>query len=118
MAALVTASPDSFWPPLWPLLAGTIGGAISWWMGLATKPGLEQRPKLRRHGEGRPNMHHHQSRWNRLARYWLRKYGAKVCLLAGCLSSATRYAVAPARCALPSGLRRLYGSCQNSCAIR
>ena len=24
---------------------------------------------------------HNQSRWHRVARYWLRKYGAKACLL-------------------------------------
>ena len=36
VAALVSANPDLFWPAIVVATAGnTIGGAISWWMGLA-----------------------------------------------------------------------------------
>ena len=82
VAALVSANPDLFWPAIVVATAGnTLGGAISWWMGLAANQAWNKAKKLRRHGEPPPQNMHHKSRWNRIARYWLRKYGAKACLL-------------------------------------
>lgn len=84
VAALVTANPHLFWPAILVATAGnTIGGAISWWMGLAAHKAWNKARKLRQHDGTQPqrkNMHN-QSRWHRVARYWLRKYGAKACLL-------------------------------------
>ena len=84
VAALVTANPHLFWPAILVATAGnTIGGAISWWMGLAAHKAWNRAPRLRQHDGTQPqrkNMHN-QSRWHRVARYWLRKYGAKACLL-------------------------------------
>lgn len=82
VAALVSANPDLFWPAIFVATAGnTLGGAISWWMGLAANQAWRQAKKLRQHGEPVPQSMHHKSRWNRIAHYWLRKYGAKACLL-------------------------------------
>ena len=84
VAALVTANPHLFWPAIVVATAGnTIGGAISWWMGLAAHKAWNRARRLRQHDGTQPqrkNMHN-QSRWHRVARYWLRKYGAKACLL-------------------------------------
>ncbi|MDL5036391.1 YqaA family protein [Comamonas resistens] len=84
VAALVTANPHLFWPAIMVATAGnTIGGAISWWMGLAAHKAWNRARRLRQHDGTQPqrkNMHN-QSRWHRVARYWLRKYGAKACLL-------------------------------------
>ena len=84
VAALVTANPHLFWPAIMVATAGnTIGGAISWWMGLAAHKAWNRARRLRQHNGTQPqrkNMHN-QSRWHRVARYWLRKYGAKACLL-------------------------------------
>ena len=84
VAALVTANPHLFWPAIVVATAGnTIGGAISWWMGLAAHKAWNRARRLRQHNGTQPqrkNMHN-QSRWHRVARYWLRKYGAKACLL-------------------------------------
>ena len=84
VAALVTANPEMFWPAVLVATVGnTIGGAISWWMGLAAHQAWNKARKLRHPDDSAPpkkNMHN-QSRWHRIARYWLRKYGAKACLL-------------------------------------
>ena len=82
VAALVQANPGLFWPAILVATAGnTIGGAISWWMGLAARRALQTARE--RHYLGLPARKppHQQSRWHRVARYWLRKYGAKACLL-------------------------------------
>lgn len=84
VAALVTASPELFWPAVVVATAGnTIGGAISWWMGLGAHKAWNKARKLRHQQETPParKSMHNQSRWHRIARYWLRKYGAKACLL-------------------------------------
>ena len=84
VAALVTANPHLFWPAVLVATAGnTIGGAISWWMGLGAHKAWSKARKLRHNTEGEPpkKSMHNQARSHRLARYWLRKYGAKACLL-------------------------------------
>ena len=82
VAALVSANPALFWPAIVVATAGnTLGGAISWGMGLAAHKAWNKAKKLRKTGDPALQNMHHKSRWNRLARYWLRKYGAKACLL-------------------------------------
>ena len=85
VAALVQANPSLFWPAVLVATAGnTIGGAISWWMGLAAHKAWNAAKKRRHHDEGdtpQPRKAKTESRYHRIARYWLRKYGAKACLL-------------------------------------
>jgi membrane protein YqaA with SNARE-associated domain len=85
VAALVSASPHLFWPAVLVATAGnTIGGAISWWMGLGAHKAWRKARALRQQEGGeapKKGGMHNQSRWHRVARYWLRKYGAKACLL-------------------------------------
>lgn len=85
VAALVSANPSLFWPAILVATAGnTIGGAISWWMGLAAHQAWNKARKLRHNSDTVPEPKKNtfnQSRWHRVARYWLRKYGAKACLL-------------------------------------
>ena len=81
---LIKLNPELFWPAVLVATAGnTIGGAISWWMGLGAHKAWNKARKLRHQQETLParKSMHNQSRWHRIARYWLRKYGAKACLL-------------------------------------
>lgn len=84
VAGLVQLNPDLFWPAIAVATAGnTVGGAISWWMGLGAHKAFSA-ARARRHKDGSAPAHkppHQQSRWHRLARYWLRRFGAKACLL-------------------------------------
>lgn len=65
--ALVQLNPELFWPAiLVATLGNTLGGAISWWMGLGTHHAVD---RLR----GRP------SEVRVLA--WLRRFGPRACLL-------------------------------------
>ena len=84
VVGLLKLNPELFWPAILVATAGnTIGGAISWWMGLGAHKAWRKARQLRHHKDGEPakKSMHHQSRSHRLARYWLRKYGAKACLL-------------------------------------
>lgn len=65
--ALVRLNPDLFWPAIAvATLGNTVGGAISWWMGLGTHRAVD---RLR----GKP------SEVRALA--WLGRFGARACLL-------------------------------------
>lgn len=84
VAALVQANPHLFWAAIFVATAGnTVGGAISWWMGLAAHKAWNTAKKQRQSNPEQvaQKSMQHQSRWHRVARYWLRKYGAKACLL-------------------------------------
>lgn len=64
---LVKLNPDLFWPAMAVATAGgTIGGAITWWMGLGAERAYEH--VTHKHPDGR-------------ALVWLRRFGAKACLL-------------------------------------
>ena len=55
VAALVTANPHLFWPAILVATAGnTIGGAISWWMGLAAHKAWNRARRLRQHDGTQP----------------------------------------------------------------
>lgn len=71
--ALVKTQPELFWPAVLVATAGnTVGGAITWWMGLGARATAD---RLRHTGGGHPEPQH-----PRAAR-WLARYGAKACLL-------------------------------------
>ncbi len=82
---LLKLNPDLFWPAILVATAGnTIGGAISWWMGLGAQKAwraARQRSLQRHPDEAAAQNPHTQSRHQRIARVWLRRFGAKACLL-------------------------------------
>ena len=64
---LVKLNPDMFWPAIAVATVGaTLGGALTWWMG---------------YGAERAYEHVTHKRPDRRALAWLRRYGAKACLL-------------------------------------
>ncbi|MCS4295139.1 membrane protein YqaA with SNARE-associated domain [Comamonas sp. BIGb0152] len=90
VAGLLHLNPDLFWQAILVATAGnTLGGAISWWTGALARTAWYKARRLRHAGHGAapanplipatpPNK---QSRHQRMARIWLRKFGAKACLL-------------------------------------
>jgi len=65
---LVQLAPDMFWPAILVATTGnTLGGAVTWWMGLASHQALERRQH---------STHHLR------ALLWLEQLGPKACLLA------------------------------------
>jgi membrane protein YqaA with SNARE-associated domain len=65
--ALVKLNPDMFWPAIGvAALGSTLGGALTWWMGYGAERAYEQ--VTHKHPDGR-------------ALRWLRRHGAKACLL-------------------------------------
>ena len=83
VVGLLKLNPELFWPAILVATAGnTIGGAISWWMGLGAQKAWRKARSRRHHGEAPPaKAPHEQSRHQRIARVWLRRFGAKACLL-------------------------------------
>ncbi len=66
---LVKLNPEMFWPAILVATAGnTLGGAFSWWMGFGAERAYEK-------------LSHHEPPDAR-ALGWLRRFGAKACLLA------------------------------------
>jgi membrane protein YqaA with SNARE-associated domain len=66
---LIKINPELFWPAILVATAGnTIGGAISWWMGYGAEVAYER-------------ISHRQPMQVK-ALQWLRRFGAKTCLLA------------------------------------
>ncbi|MBK9348625.1 MAG: DedA family protein [Burkholderiales bacterium] len=65
---LVQLNPELFWPVIFvATLGNTLGGAVSWWMGLATHQAVDR---------------HRQSAYHVRALHWLERLGPKACLLA------------------------------------
>ena len=77
---LVKLRPDLFWPAVLVATAGnTVGGAISWWMGRGAQAAADRIRHARRDdGALRPE---HATRADQRALNWLRRFGAKACLL-------------------------------------
>jgi membrane protein YqaA with SNARE-associated domain len=85
--ALVKLRPDLFWPAVGvATLGNTLGGAISWWMGLAAArarqawrqravPGADSAPNPARPNPARLASHHPR------AQAWLLRWGPAACLL-------------------------------------
>lgn len=64
---LVKLNPDLFWPAMAAAtIGGTLGGALTWWMGYGAERAYEQ--LAHKHPDGR-------------ALAWLKRFGAKACLL-------------------------------------
>ena len=87
VVGLLQLNPDLFWPAILVATAGnTLGGAISWWMGLAAHQAWNK-ARQRRLAEGlergsrAAQAAREPSRHQRVARIWLQKFGAKACLL-------------------------------------
>lgn len=77
---LVTLQPDMFWPAVLVATAGnTVGGAISWWMGRGAHVATRRLRPSRGSAEA-PDLAH-ASRVDQRALSWLRRFGAKACLL-------------------------------------
>ena len=85
VVGLLQLNPELFWPAIFTATAGnTIGGAISWWMGLGAQQAWQAARQRRRAGlPDTPDTKPARtlSRHERRARIWLRKWGAKTCLL-------------------------------------
>ncbi|MEG1770026.1 MAG: YqaA family protein [Comamonas sp.] len=84
VAGLLHLNPDLFWQAILVATAGnTLGGAISWWMGLGAHKAW-QAARQRHLIDGGPRTGkaaRQPSRHERKARIWLRRFGAKACLL-------------------------------------
>ncbi|WP_313069880.1 YqaA family protein [Melaminivora sp.] len=83
---LVKLNPELFWPAVLAATAGnTLGGAVSWWMGLGAHKAWRAARELTREGTAgdRPAARRPRtlSRNERLVRIWLRQWGARACLL-------------------------------------
>lgn len=77
---LVTLRPDLFWPAVLVATAGnTVGGAISWWMGYGAHSATNRIRHTRREDEVPPPER--ATRADQRALNWLRRFGAKACLL-------------------------------------
>ena len=81
---LIKLNPELFWPAVLVATAGnTLGGMISWWMGLGAHKAWNAAREHQR--AGHPELAHKKprelSRTERRVRVWLRKFGAKTCLL-------------------------------------
>lgn len=81
---LVKLNPELFWPAMLVATAGnTLGGAINWWMGLGAHKAWNA--ARARHLAGHPpdaaRRPRELTRVERVARSWLRRWGAKTCLL-------------------------------------
>jgi membrane protein YqaA with SNARE-associated domain len=84
VVGLLQLNPDLFWQTIRVATAGnTLGGAIRWWMGLGAHKAW--RAARERRLAGLPPEHARPprslSRHERRARVWLRRLGAKACLL-------------------------------------
>ena len=81
---LVQLNPALFWPAVLVATAGnTLGGAVSWWMGLGAHRAWDAARRHRGNGHtatARPARE--LTRAERRVRVWLRKWGPKTCLLA------------------------------------
>ncbi|AVP58986.1 YqaA family protein [Pulveribacter suum] len=84
---LIKLNPEMFWPAILVATAGnTLGGAVSWWMGLGAHKAWHA---ARLHAAAAPTAPpgagmkkpRQLSRNERLVRVWLRRWGARACLL-------------------------------------
>lgn len=84
VVGLLQLNPELFWTAIFVATAGnTIGGGISWWMGLGAHKAWHA-AQQRRHTHTTPAEHtppRKLTRTERRARIWLRKWGPKTCLL-------------------------------------
>lgn len=78
---LVKLNPELFWPAVLAATAGnTLGGAVSWWMGLGAHKAWRAARSKNNSGAVR-RVPRQLPRNERLLRVWLRRWGARACLL-------------------------------------
>lgn len=77
---LVKLQPELFWPAIGvATLANTLGGALTWWMGLAARQAAD---RVRHDPSQAPALHPgHDKPADHRALQWLQRYGAPACLL-------------------------------------
>jgi membrane protein YqaA with SNARE-associated domain len=82
--ALVKLNPDLFWPAIVVATVGnTLGGMVSWWMGLGASEAWHRlQAKREAHAGGAPAAPSNPAASHRKAARWLERYGPKACLLA------------------------------------
>ena len=82
---LVQLNPELFWPAIAvATLGNTLGGAVSWWMGLGAHKAWDAARRRRRAGQADAADAapvRELSRTERRVRVWLRRWGPKTCLL-------------------------------------
>ena len=82
VVGLLQLRPDLFWPTVCVATAGnTLGGAISWWLGRGAQRAWHAARKQRHSHPDQPPAARELTRHERRARIWLRRWGAKTCLL-------------------------------------
>ena len=81
---LVKLNPDLFWPAVLVATVGnTLGGMVSWWMGLGAGEAWHRlQAKRGAHAGGAPAAPSNPASSHRKAALWLERYGPKACLLA------------------------------------
>ena len=82
--ALVKLNPHLFWPAVLVATVGnTLGGMVSWWMGLGAGNAVRRmHAKREAQADGAGTAPQEPTRSHRNAARWLERYGAKACLLA------------------------------------
>ncbi|WP_091572099.1 YqaA family protein [Oryzisolibacter propanilivorax] len=80
---LIKLNPELFWPAVLMASAGnTLGGAVSWWMGLGAHKAWQAARQLAAADAPPPARRPRRlSRHERVVRVWLRRHGARACLL-------------------------------------
>ncbi|MDD2610070.1 MAG: DedA family protein [Giesbergeria sp.] len=84
---LIQLNPALFWPAIVvATLGNTLGGALNWWMGLGAHRAWRAARQRRQAAQGlaaapAPEKPQPNSRHERMARVWLRRFGPKACLL-------------------------------------
>jgi membrane protein YqaA with SNARE-associated domain len=81
---LVKLNPELFWPAVLVATVGnTLGGMVSWWMGLGASEAWHRlQAKREAHAGGAPAAPSNPAASHRKAARWLERYGPKACLLA------------------------------------
>lgn len=102
--ALLQLRPDWFWPAMFTATAGnTLGGAINWGLGRAAARAWQARTGSR--ASTVTTIKPPTSRQQRRARIWLRRWGARACLL------SWLPVVGDPLCAAAGWLRLPFGAC-------
>lgn len=79
---LVKLQPELFWPAiLVATLGNTMGGALTWWMGLVAKRAAERVSQSGEGASGPELQPGHDKPADHRALRWLQRYGAPACLL-------------------------------------
>lgn len=80
--ALVKLNPELFWPAVLVATVGnTLGGMVSWWMGLGARNAVRRLHARREAHGGAATAAPNPATSHRKAARWLGRYGAKACLL-------------------------------------